>query len=88
MPKKTIFHYTLNDGPEKTIVVKTGVYKCAAAAVPALAGVDQNAYPLFIKIWVPSLLPDYGPYEYHIGQVGGAVGQVIRQPGDNMLVTG
>jgi hypothetical protein len=60
----TSFHVRVDDGPEQTITVATSVYMVAALAVPALlADVDT---PCIVEIWVPDLLPDYGPYLYRI----------------------
>ena len=55
--RKTEFHFTINDGPEQTIKMKSGVYVQVVAAIPGVLGIDQDAYPLTIKIWVPDLLP-------------------------------
>lgn len=57
----TRFHFQVNDGREQTIAVKTGKYAFAAAAIPAMLDVDL---PANVKIWVPRLLPEYGPYYY------------------------
>ncbi len=76
--KKTEFTFTLNDGPEQTIKTKSGIYVEAVAAIPAYLGVDYEAYPLTIKIWVPDLLPDYGPYTYYIDAPGGRCGAIHR----------
>lgn len=78
MSKKTTFQVRVNHGPEHTIKVKSGVYKMAAAAVPALLGIDADAYPLRIEIWCESLIPEYGPYLYHIEGVGGEARHLIE----------
>jgi hypothetical protein len=61
----TKFHIRVDDGPEQTITVKTGIYRDAVAAVPALLDLDL---PIDVEIWVPSLLPKYGPYRYRVRQ--------------------
>ncbi len=76
--KKVEFTFTVNDGEEQSIKVKSGIYVEAVAAIPAIIGIDQDAYPLTIKIWVPDLLPDYGPYTYYIERPGAAAGFVTR----------
>lgn len=48
----TTFHIRIDDGPETTIDVKTGVYAYAAAAVPALLGLH---IPIEVDIWIPGL---------------------------------
>lgn len=61
----TTFHIRVDGGPEQVISVRTGVYRDAAAAVPALLGLDL---PIDIEIWAPHLLPDYGPCFYRVRQ--------------------
>ena len=75
------FHFRLNDGEEQTITVKTGVYTSAVAAIPALLGIEQDQYPLTVEIWVPSLLPQYGPYRYYIGAAGAEVRSLMMVGG-------
>ena len=74
--RKSEFTFTVNGGPEQTVKTKSGIYVEAVAAIPAIIGVDSEAYPLTIKIWVKDLLPDYGPYDYYIERPGAAVGIV------------
>jgi hypothetical protein len=60
--------------------VKTGIYRDAVAAVPAIFGLDL---PVDVEIWVPSLLPEYGPYHYRVRQnefVGLVVEYLVRRP--------
>ena len=66
-----IFHYRIDDGIERTIEVETGLYVSAAAAIPAIQGIGE--FPIKISIWVPSLVPEYGPYHYVIREAGGEV---------------
>jgi hypothetical protein len=73
------FGIRVNDGPEQTITVKTGIYIEACAAVPALLGIKPSEYPLRIMIWVPDLIPQYGPYTYYIEQVGGRLGHICKR---------
>jgi hypothetical protein len=54
------FHFRIDDGPEQTITTASSQYNIAAAA--ALAHVDE--LPAHVEIWVPALLPEYGPYHY------------------------
>ncbi len=75
---KTKFSVSINGGPEQTIKVRTGIYDSAAAAVPALLGIVD--FPVFVTIWSPKLLPDYGPYKYRIDNFGGAAQQYIDFP--------
>lgn len=44
------FHIRVDDGPPQQITVGTGVYKYAAAAVPALLDLHL---PVEVDIWVP-----------------------------------
>jgi hypothetical protein len=60
---KTTFNIRVADGPVQKIEVKTGIYRDAAAAVPALLGL---ALPIVVEIWHPKLVPEYGPYLYRI----------------------
>jgi hypothetical protein len=57
------FHVRIDGCPEQQITVKTGQYMAAVAAIPALLGADP---PMNVEIWVPRLLPDYGPYFYRL----------------------
>lgn len=59
------FHIRVDGGPEQTITVKTGIYRDAVAAVPALLGLEL---PIEVEIWAPHLLPEYGPYFYRVIQ--------------------
>ena len=58
----TRFHFRIDGGIERAIDTKTGDYSLAAAA--ALATEENVSLPAVIQIWVPDLLPDYGPYVY------------------------
>ena len=49
--KKTEFCVQVNDGLVQTITVATSIYRDAAAAVPALLGIDV---PTKVEIWAPS----------------------------------
>lgn len=75
MSKKTKFHFRINGGPEQTIKIKSGVYINAVAAIPAFFDVD---FPFDVEIWVPDLLPDYGPYLHRISDYGGRVETLVR----------
>lgn len=73
------FHIRVNGGNEQIVEAKTGVYASVSAAVPALLGIEQDQYPLRIEIWVPELLPDYGPYMHYIHEAGGEVGSIFKR---------
>jgi hypothetical protein len=55
------FMLRVNDGPEQTIEVATGIYMHAAAAAVAILDLKL---PANIRIWSPELVPEYGPYFY------------------------
>jgi hypothetical protein len=59
----TTFSIEIGNGPEQSLVVKTGVYIDAVAAIPAILGIGM---PFTVKIWSPDLLPEYGPYYYRV----------------------
>lgn len=80
------FQVKVNDGPQREIKVKSGIYVEAVAAVPALLG-DENEYPMMVEIWVENLLPDYGPYTYYIEAAGRAVGKIMTINGEKVSVT-
>lgn len=65
MTDTSTFHIRVDGGPEQTITVKSSIYRNAVAALPALLGLDL---PITVEIWVPSLLPHYGPYFYRVEQ--------------------
>lgn len=69
---ETTFHVVINDGPERTITVRTGWYWMAAIAALAQFGFDDGEETV-VKIWLPHLLPDYGPYWYKMIDYGVAV---------------
>lgn len=61
--RNNIFHVEINDGSEQIIITRTGLYWMAVVA--ALATLDFVEKPInVVKIWVPHLLPEYGPYWY------------------------
>lgn len=56
------FHLRINGGEERTLTVKSGIYRDAAAAAVAMFDVEL---PAEIEIWVPDLVPaGYGPTTY------------------------
>ncbi|WP_146205317.1 MULTISPECIES: hypothetical protein [unclassified Azospirillum] len=67
------YHVKVNGGPERQITVEGSEYISAAAAVPAIFGINADGFPLRIVIWVPVLLPEYGPYTYSIAYPGAPV---------------
>lgn len=82
--KKTEFTFTVNGGAERKVKVASTTYVEAVAAIPAIFGISE--YPLTIKIWVPILLPDYGPYNYYIDAPGGRVGAIHKRWDDQEVV--
>jgi hypothetical protein len=61
----TTFHVKINNGQEQTIETKSGVYKLAVATALAQLDYEHNEDGNnIVEIWVPHLLPDYGPYFY------------------------
>jgi hypothetical protein len=80
----TKFHIRVDGGPEQTITVKTGVYRDAVAAIPALLNLDL---PITVEIWVPHLLPEYGPSHYLVRQnvYGELVTKFLPKPGGDPL---
>jgi len=72
MAKKSIFHIGINKGPTQTIKTRSGLYVLAAgAALAQLEYTPTEDGADVVKIWVPELLPDYGPYFYafHEGRI-------------------
>jgi hypothetical protein len=82
MSKKSLstYHFTVNGSPEKVCDLKSTIYDEAVAAIPAMLSEPEKQYPLEITIWVPDLLPDYGPYDYYIEKPGGAVAIAVTRP--------
>lgn len=58
------FHVQINKGPTQTIETRTGQYGLASLAALANLEYEHSNECDFVKIWVPELLPDYGPYFY------------------------
>lgn len=62
------FHVKINNGPEQVITQRSGIYWLAVAHALATleyeesTGADEGAE--VVKIWVPRLVPEYGPYFY------------------------
>ena len=61
MSQTVEFSVRVDGGDLRTIRVATGVYRDAAAAVPAILGVSL---PITVDIWCEHLLPKCGPYRY------------------------
>jgi hypothetical protein len=61
--KDQVFNFRIDDGPVQSITVKTGIYRDAAAAIPAVIGLSL---PIIVEIWAPELVPEYGPYHFSI----------------------
>lgn len=71
------FRYTFDGGEEKDLRFHCGEYRLAALAafgreaVERLPIIGLGASPYtghVLKIWSPSVMPEYGPYFYGIGQ--------------------
>lgn len=59
------FHVSINGGKEQTIMTKTSQYQLAAlTALGMLDYEEAKNGENVVKIWVPDLLPHYGPYYY------------------------
>lgn len=65
LPRTWMFHLRINGGEERQFTVTTGVYDHAVAAIPALLNLWP---PFFVEIWIPELIPKYGPYNYFVKQ--------------------
>lgn len=73
----TTFKIEVNGAPKPDLTLPTGLYRSAAAAVPALLGMDVDDYPARIRIWVEELQPDYPPLMYRIAEPGAGAVQVL-----------
>jgi hypothetical protein len=81
------FKVRLNDkAKEHDIDVATGLYVSAAAAVPAILGIQADEYPVKITIWCDGLIPEYGPYHYLIDAPGDAACALITRWDGQTLV--
>lgn len=69
------FSIEVSGTPKPDISVPTGLYRSAAAAVPALIGIED--FPVKVRIWVEELQPDYPPLMFRIAEAGGAAVQVL-----------
>lgn len=65
----TKFSVEVNGVAVRHITVPTGLYRSAAAAIPALLGIED--FPVKVRIWVEDLQPDYPPLTYSIDEPGG-----------------
>lgn len=63
MSEMTDFMLRVNGGPMQRFEATTGVY--SLAVMQAFGKLDM-LYPCDVEIWIPDLLPDYGPYFYRI----------------------
>ncbi len=75
MPETFSFQIKVNDGVQTTLFVKTGVYRNAAAAVPALLGLDL---PVEVDIWTEFSRFRYRISENEFGQL--LVEHLVRSP--------
>jgi hypothetical protein len=72
------FSVRVDGGPEQSITVNTGVYRDAAAAVPALLG---YYLPVVVEIWCEH--SDKGPFLFEVRQnkfVGLETCHLVRMP--------
>lgn len=65
----TLFDVSIEGGDPEKIKVSTGLFASAAAAVPAILGIED--FPVRIRIWVDDLLPQQRPFDYVIAEAGG-----------------
>jgi hypothetical protein len=75
-----MFKIKVNGGPPRDLKVETGVYRDAAAAVPAILGIHV---PIDVEIWVEALVDEYKPLHYRVraDRFGGLVVEhLIPQP--------
>lgn len=63
------------NGALSKVSLPTGLYRSAAAAIPALLGIED--FPVRVRIWVDELQPDYPPLTYSIDEPGGGARQVL-----------
>ncbi len=64
------FTVRINGGDPRPFVGATGMYKYAALQAvlsdPSLLPLPAANKPLIVDIWIPRLIPEYGPYHYMI----------------------
>ena len=77
--KTSMFHVEINRGPTQIIETRTGLYELAAMAALATLNFKPSEGLDIVKIWVPDLLPDYGPYFYTWSHRG--IGQLVGDDG-------
>ena len=51
------------DGVRRSVDAPTGDYRMAVVVAAALA---DPKLPVYVKVWIDDLLPEYGPYWYKI----------------------
>jgi hypothetical protein len=51
------------DGVLRSVDAPTGDYRMAVVMAAALADAKM---PVYVKVWIENLLPEYGPYWYKI----------------------
>lgn len=67
------FHVSINGGSEQLISTRTGLYTWAVVAALAMLEYPEKSKDQkhdHVKIWVPNLIPEYGPYYYEVSQYG------------------
>lgn len=71
MTNPQTFRVSVNGRVTQSITVPVGFYHIAVMACLSLVTEDDfyegSIIPIHVKIWVPHLLPEYGPYNYIIG---------------------
>jgi hypothetical protein len=60
-----MFKIRVNSGPAQDLNVRTGIYRDAAAAVPAILGIST---PIDVEIWVEELVSDYPALHYRVSE--------------------
>ena len=65
----TEFDVSIEGGESEKMKVNTGFFVSAAAAAPAILGIED--FPVRIRIWVADLLPLQTPFEFVIEHAGG-----------------
>jgi hypothetical protein len=70
------FHVQINHGSTQVIETRTGKYWLAAAAALAILEHEPSGDMDIVKIWMPNLLPQYGPYFYVVEKDSNEVGQL------------
>lgn len=57
----TTYMVEINGAAPREMTIATPYMECAASAVPGVFGVEADAFPLHIKIWIEELVSDRNP---------------------------